>query len=92
VGTTTATACAASREVLERFLAGHWTPRIGDNDRSILTRWLDWGHGHGYDPLGGAGAVALASFIAEQKAARPLSDLPGDSVIGVTHLDAAATP
>jgi hypothetical protein len=42
----------ASYEVLERFLTGYWTIRARDNYRLILTRWLDWYHEHGYDPVG----------------------------------------
>jgi hypothetical protein len=49
--------------------AGYWTPRARDNDRFILTRWLDWRHAHGLSPVGDADAAALESFIAEfQKA------------------------
>ena len=32
---------ATARVVLERFLAGYWTPRTRDNYRFILIRWLD---------------------------------------------------
>ena len=68
--TTTATITyATSREVLERFLAGYWTPRTRDNDRFILTRWLDWCHEHRRDPVGGVDATALETFIAELKTA-----------------------
>jgi site-specific recombinase XerD len=66
----TTTARATSSEVLERFLAGYWTTRTRDNDRFILTRWLDWRHTYGHDPLGGADAAALETFIAELKTAR----------------------
>jgi site-specific recombinase XerD len=66
---TTAGARATSYEVLDRFLASYWTTRTRDNYRFILTRWLDWCHTHGRDPLGGADAVALESFIAELKTA-----------------------
>jgi site-specific recombinase XerD len=66
---TTTAAHATSREVLERFLAGYWTTRTRDNYRFIPTRWLDWCHTHGYDPVGGADAAALESFIAELKTA-----------------------
>ncbi len=66
---TTTAACAASSELMERFLSGHWTPRTRANYRFILARWLDWCLTHGYDPLGGADATALETFIAELKTA-----------------------
>jgi integrase/recombinase XerD len=66
---TTTAARATSDQVLERFLASYWTTRTRDNYRFILTRWLDWCHTHGYDPVGGADAVALETFIAELKTA-----------------------
>ncbi len=66
---TTTAAHATSYEVLERFLASYWTTRTRDNYRFILTRWLDWCHAHGYDPVDGADASALEAFIAELKAA-----------------------
>ncbi len=66
---TIAAAPATSFEVLDRFLASYWTPRTRDNYRFILTRWLDWCHEHGYDPVGGADAAALETFIAELKTA-----------------------
>ncbi len=59
---TTTAAHATSYEVLERFLASYWTPRTRDNDRFILTRWLDWCHANGYDPVDGADASALEAF------------------------------
>jgi site-specific recombinase XerD len=65
----TTAARATCYGVLERFLASYWTTRTRENYRFILTRWLDWCHGHGYDPLGGADAAALESFIAELKTA-----------------------
>jgi integrase/recombinase XerD len=66
---TTAESRATSFEVLERFLASYWTTRTRANYRFILTRWLDWCHDHGYDPVGGADAAALETFIAELKTA-----------------------
>ena len=66
---TTTEARPTSGEVLERFLAGYWTPRTRANYRFILTRWLAWCHGHGLDPVGGADAAALETFIAELKTA-----------------------
>jgi hypothetical protein len=66
---TTTAACATSYEVLERFLAGYWTPRTRANYRFILARWLDWCHAHGRNPVGGADVAALEAFIAELKTA-----------------------
>jgi integrase/recombinase XerD len=66
---TTTAACATSSEVMERFLTGYWTLRTRANYRFILTRWLDWCHTHGYDPVGGADAAALEAFVAELKTA-----------------------
>ncbi|TVR34995.1 MAG: hypothetical protein EA388_08035 [Nitriliruptor sp.] len=40
----------------------------GTTSAFILTRWLDWCHAHGYDPVDGADAAALETFIAELKA------------------------
>jgi site-specific recombinase XerD len=65
----TTAARVTSCEVLERFLASYWTTRTRANYRFILTRWLDWCHDHGYDPVGGADAAALEAFIAELKTA-----------------------
>jgi hypothetical protein len=65
----TTEACATASKVLERFLASYWTTRTRANYRFILARWLDWCHANGYDPLGGADAAALESFIAELKTA-----------------------
>ena len=62
-------AVVTSSEVLDRFLASSWTPRTRDNDRFILTRWFDWCHEHSIDPIGGADAAALETFIAELKTA-----------------------
>jgi hypothetical protein len=63
----TTEARATASKVLERFLAGYWTPRTRANYQFILTRWLEWCHANSHDPLGGAGAAALESFIAELK-------------------------
>jgi hypothetical protein len=65
----TTEARATASKVLERFLAGYWTTRTRENYRFILTRWLDWCHDHGYNPVGGADAAALESFIAELETA-----------------------
>ena len=65
----TTEARVTSFEVLERFLGSYWTTRTRANYRFILTRWLDWCHDHGYDPVGGADAAALETFIAELKTA-----------------------
>jgi len=67
--TTTTATYATYREGLERFLASYWTTRTRANYRFILTRWLDWCHTHGRDPLGGADAAALETFIVELKTA-----------------------
>jgi site-specific recombinase XerD len=74
-----------SYEVLERFLAGYWTTRIRDSYRFILTRWLEWCHANGYDPVGGADAAALESFIAELKTA---GDAPSTIVGRVSAISA----
>lgn len=66
---TTTAAPATCHEVLERFLAGYWTPRTRDNYRFILTRWLNWCHEHRLEPVGGVDATALETFIAELKTA-----------------------
>ncbi len=66
---TTTEARATSYEVLEQFLAGYWTTRTRDSYRFILTRWLDWCHANGLNPVGGAAAAALEAFIAELKTA-----------------------
>jgi integrase/recombinase XerD len=66
---TTTAARATSLEMLERFLAGYSTTRNRDNYRFILTRWLDWCHAYGHDPVGGVDAAALETFIAGLKTA-----------------------
>jgi hypothetical protein len=66
---TDTTTAPPTTEVLERFLAGDWTPRTRANYRFILTRWLDWCHEHRLDPVGGVDAAALETFIAELKTA-----------------------
>jgi site-specific recombinase XerD len=60
---------ATASKGLDRFHASYWTPRTRANYRFILTRWLDWCHTHGYDPVGSADAAALETFIAELKTA-----------------------
>ena len=65
---TTTAARATSEEVLERFLASYWTLRTRANGLFIFSRWLDWCHTHGYDPVGDVDA-ALEAFIAGLKRA-----------------------